>query len=221
MISRWSLKGAIRQTPSRFAAGGLIFALLLLPVSASLATQTGDSVAVDLSGYEGHWQRVEVAESEAARESAIKKAVEGINWIIRRMAGRVLRSTTSPPPELQFAWDGERLHQGLADDNGGFSRLIELDGELIVLKDNRGVDFAAAWAWTGKGLLVHWEQHQATGSNIYRLVEDGQTIVVEHTIKITALSNIEPIVFLSRFSRTDLPARSAAGLNHVARVSSE
>ncbi len=221
MISTRVMKRAFRQTLSWFVACGLISTLSLLPVSASLAADVGDSAAVDLSGYEGHWQRIEASESEVARKTAIEKALSGLSWIVRRMAGGILRRSTTPPPELQFAWDGERLHQGLADENGGFSRLIELGGELRTLKDSRGVDFASAWAWTGSGLRLRWQQDQATGNNIYRLVEDGETIVVEHTIKITALSNIEPIVFLSRFSRTDLPARSAAGLNHVARVSSE
>ena len=219
MISTRVMQRAFRQTLSWFVACGLISTLSLLPVSASLAADVGDSVAVDLSGYEGHWQRIEASESEAARRTAIEKAVSGLSWIVRRMAGGVLRRSTSPPPELQFAWDGERLHQGLADENGGFSRLIELGGELRTLKDSRGVDFASAWAWTGSGLRLRWEQPQATGNNIYRLDEEAQTLIVRHTINVTAISNIEPIVFLSRFSRTDLPARAAAGLNEVARAS--
>jgi hypothetical protein len=180
-----------------------------------------DTASVDLSGFEGHWQRIEVLESDAARESAIAGAVSGLSWIVRKFARSNLNESTTPPPELQFAWDGERLHQGLADDNGGFSRPIELDGELRVLKDSRGVDFASSWLWTGQELRLRWEQHQAYGSNIYRLDEDAGILVVEHTINVTAISNIDPIVFHSRFSRTDLPARAAAGLDRVARVASE
>lgn len=219
MISTRVMKRAFRRTLSGFVSCGLISTLLLLPVSASLAADVGDSAAVDLSGYEGHWQRIESSKSEAARKTAIEKAVSGLSWIVRRMAGGILRRSTSPPPELQFAWDGERLHQGLADENGGFSRLVELGGELRTLKDSRGVDFASAWAWTGSGLRLRWEQPQAIGNNIYRLDEDAVTLIVEHTINVTAISNIEPIVFLSRFIRTDLPARDAAGLNEVARAS--
>lgn len=219
MISTRVMKRAFRQTLSWFVACGLISTLSLLPVSASLAADVGDSAAVDLSGYEGHWQRIEASEAEVARKTAIEKALSGLSWIVRRMAGGILRRSTTPPPELQFAWDGQRLHQGLADENGGFSRLIELGGEPRTLKDSRGVDFDSAWAWTGSGLRFRWEQHQATGNNIYRLDEDAQKLIVEHTINVTALSNIEPIVFLSRFSRTDLPARAAAGLNQVDRAS--
>ena len=180
-----------------------------------------ETPSVDLSGFEGHWQRIEIRESDAARESAIAGAVSGLSWIVRKFARGNLNESTTPPPELQFAWDGEQLHQGLADENGGFSRRIELDGELRVLKDSRGVDFASSWVWTGQELRLRWEQHQAHGSNIYRLDEDSDTLVIEHTINVTAISNIDPIVFHSRFSRTDLPARAAAGLDHVARVASE
>jgi hypothetical protein len=209
----------------------LISIFCLIPFSASLAANTAsigettagasDSVPVDLSGFEGHWQRIEVRESDTARESAIARAVSGLSWIVRKFAGGTLNRSTAPPAELQFAWDGGQLHQGLADENGGFSRRIELDGELRVLKDSRGVDFASSWVWTGQGLRLRWEQHQANGNNIYRLDEDAEVLIVEHTINVTAISNIEPIVFRSRFSRTDLPARAAAGLDHVARVASK
>jgi hypothetical protein len=237
-----------RQTMSRLVAFGLIF-IPLIPFSASLAANTAstesaastssvsnaskapggpettagirETASVDLSGFEGHWQRIEVPESDAARESAIAGAVSGLSWIVRKFARGNLNKSTAPPPELQFAWDGERLHQGLADENGEFSRRIELDGPLRVLKDSRGVDFASAWVWTGQELRLRWEQHQAYGSNIYRLDEDADILVIEHTINVTAISNIDPIVFHSRFSRSDLPARAAAGLDPIARVASE
>jgi hypothetical protein len=234
-----------RQTMSWLVACGLMSSSLI-PSSASLAANTAsaestastsnaskapgapettagirDTASVDLFGFEGHWQRIEVGESDAARESAIAGAVSGLSWILRKFARSNLNKSTAPPPELQFAWDGEQLHQGLADENGEFSRRIELDGELRVLKDSRGVDFASSWVWTGQELRLRWEQHQAYGSNIYRLDEDADILVIEHTINVTAISNIDPIVFHSRFSRTDLPARAAAGLDRVARVASE
>jgi hypothetical protein len=234
-----------RQTMSWLVACGLMSSSLI-PSSASLAANTAsaestastsnaskapggpettagirDTASVDLSGFEGHWQRIEVGESDAARESAIAGAVSGLSWIVRKFARSNLNKSTAPPPELQFAWDGERLHQGLADENGEFSRRIELDGELRVLKDSRGVDFASSWVWTGQELRLRWEQHQAYGSNIYRLDEDADILVIEHTINVTAISNIDPIVFHSRFSRSDLPARAAAGLDPIARVASE
>jgi hypothetical protein len=221
LTSMWSFKCLVRPTLSWFVACGLISALLLFPTSASPASDPSDSPAVDLSGFEGHWRRIEASESDLAREDAIETAVQRLSWIMRRMASGILRKSTAPPAELQFAWDGERLYQGVADENGGFARLVELDGELITLKDGRGVDFASAWAWTGEGLRVRWEQHQANGNNVYRLDEDAQSMIVEHTINVTAISNVEPIIYLSRFNRTDLPARSAVGLGHVDRMTSD
>jgi hypothetical protein len=227
-----SSKHAARHDLAWPIACGLFAVLFLIPVSASLAANTAAEtfdtpphlshpVPVDLSDFEGHWQQIEVAESETARESSIETALGRLSWIVRRFAGGVLRKSTAPPAEMQFAWDGERLHQGMADKNGGFSRRIDLDDEVRVLKDSRGVDFASAWVWTGDGLRLRWEQHQATGNNFYRLDQNAQILIVEHMIQVTAISNIDPIRFRSRFSRTDLPARAAAGLDHVARVNSD
>ncbi len=202
-------------------ACSLISALTIMPGSESHASDfTGVApVLVDLSAYEGHWQRTEAVETDAARESAIKEAVSGLSWIMRTMASGVLRRTTAPPPEMQFAWDGARLHQGFSSKNGGFSRIIELGGELITRKDQRGVDFDSSWTWTEAGLRLRWEQHQADGNNLYRLDENAGTLTVQHMIHITAISNVDPILFVSRFLRTDRPARAADGLDDVARVS--
>ena len=197
-----------RQHGAAFFVAVLISSLLLFQTSTSAATDA------DLSAFEGHWQQIETTEGDAARETAIDDAISNLTWIVRTMARGVLRRTTKPPPELQFAWDGERLHQGISTDDGGFSRVVELDGELITLQDNRGVDFASSWAWADGGLRLRWEQHQAVGNNTYRLDDEGETLTVQHTIKITAMSNIDPIIYVSRFSRTDLPARGAAG-GHV------
>ena len=221
MNSTRPFRSVFRPTLSLWAAFALISALTISPVSLCLAANAAESTVADLSGFEGHWQRVEVSESDAARESAIEKAVKGLNWIVRKMASGVLRRSTAPPPELQFAWDGQQLHQGIVGKDGEFSRLIELDGDLRVLKDNRGVDFASAWTWTDQGLRLRWEQHQAIGNNVYRLDEEAQTLTVRHTIIVTAISNVEPIVFQSRFNRTDVPARSAAGLHDIARTTSD
>ncbi len=201
---------------------GLISALVSGPASIGFAAETEASAIVDLSVYDGHWLRIEADESDAERKIAIQKAVKGLSWIVRRMAGGVLRRSTTPPHELRFDWDGERLYQALTDKSGGFSRLIELGGEFRTRKDSRGVDFASAWAWTDHGLRLRWEQHQATGNNIYRVDEDSETLIIEHTIIVTAISNIEPIVFFSRFSRTPLPARDARSeANPIDRPSSD
>jgi len=219
-MSAGSSKRAYRRGLSAVVACGLLSIFSLLPTSPSRGANTDGPVVAELSRYEGHWQRVEASESDAARRSAIESALKELSWLVRRMASGVLRKSTAPPPTLQFAWDGERLHQGMVDENGGFSRVIEADGQPRLLKDPRGEDFSATWNWTGNDLQLRWEQHQATGSNFYRLEEDAQTLIVEHTINVTAISNVQPIVFRSRFHRTELPARAAAGLHHVARMTS-
>ena len=186
--------------------------------SAALAAEhagRGDILAVDLSAFEGHWQRIEENETDQERLSAIERAIGGLSWIVRKMASGVLRSTTTPPPELQFAWDGRMLYQGVEGEDGGYPRPVELDGVSRTFKDPRGVDFSSSWAWTDDGLRVKWEQRQAVGSNVYQIDQQNQTLVVRHTIVVTAMSNIDPIVFLSRFSRTDRPARAATGLEEI------
>jgi hypothetical protein len=226
-ISTRPSRRRLRQTLSLWAVCGLVSTLILVPISpcraanAAESTDAAESAAVDLSSFEGRWRRVEVSESDAARESAIEKAIKGLSWIVRKMASGVLRKSTAPPPELQFAWDGEQLHQVIVDKNGEFSRLVELGGDLRILKDHRGVDFSSAWTWTDQGLRLRWEQHQAIGNNVYRLDDDARSLIVRHTIIVTAISNVEPIVFLSRFDRTNLPARPAAELDEIARAASD
>ena len=214
-------KRLVRRTRSLTILCGLLVVFSLVPASSSRAAEMGDSVSIDLSSYEGRWQRVDDGEADEARLSAIDRAIDDLSWIMRTMAAGVLRKTTRPPPEMEFVWDGERLHQGLQGKDKASSRPILLDGKLRSGKDRRGVPFSWAWAWTDLGLRVRWEQHQAHGDNVYRIDErDGHTLVVEHTINITAISNIEPIVYRSRFSRTDLP-RVAAGRGHTAGTTSE
>jgi len=118
MNSTRPFRYAFRPALSLWAAFALISALTISPVSLCLAANAAESTVADLSGFEGHWQRVEVSESDAARESAIEKAVKGLNWIVRKMASGVLRRSTAPPPELQFAWDGQQLHQGIVSKDG-------------------------------------------------------------------------------------------------------
>ncbi len=110
-----------------------------------------------------------------------------------------------PPPELKFVWDGQQLFQGLSGAAGESIRPVDLDGKPFVGEDNRGVPYSSAWGLTDAGLRVRWKQQQAVGSNVYRIDDRDHTLIVEHTIEVTATSNIAPIVFLSRFSRKATP----------------
>ena len=194
---------AARKVTIAIALGSLLATVPFVVTRPALGAPSSHPASVDLSDYEGHWLRIEDDEAHEARISAIGHALERLSWIMRRFASPILKKTTTPPAEMSFVWDGQRLYQGVEGKNGRFSRAIDLDGELLVAKDNRGVDFSSAWTWTDSGLRLRWEQHQATGNNLYRINTQDQTLVVEHTILVTAISNVRPIVFLSRFSRTD------------------
>jgi hypothetical protein len=208
------LKRARQQTLALTVLCGFCATFCFVPVLSSHAAGFNESVMIDLSSYQGRWEKIEDDEFDAARLSAIDSAINGLSWIVRRMAAGVLRKTTAPPPEMEFFWDGKRLHQALQGKDRAKSRPVLLDGRLRSGKDPRGVPFSWAWAWTDGGLRVNWEQHQAIGNNVYRIDErDDHTLVVQHTIQVTAISNIEPIVYLSRFSRTDPPARAAGELD--------
>jgi hypothetical protein len=222
MIRMGNARRALRRIRSLTMLCGLLSVFSLTLGLSSSAAEMTDSVLIDLSSYEGHWRRIDDSEADAARLSAIDRAIDNLSWIVRTMAAGVLRKTTTPPPEMEFVWDGERLHQGLQGQDMASSRPVLLDGKQRSGEDMRGVPFSWVWAWTDVGLRVNWEQHQARGNNVYRIDEhDGRTLVVEHTINVTAISNIEPIVYLSRFSRTEVPPQVAAGRSDADQGRSE
>jgi hypothetical protein len=186
----------------RLAAGcGLSILLIGAVPHATADTREGENV--DLSEYAGHWERIQDDHMDEARLSAIGHALEGLSWIMRQFAIPFLQKTTTPHTEMDFVWDGQLLHQSATGTNGHDVRAINLDGAALVAKDNRGVEFTSAWTWTGSDLRLSWEQHQATGSTVFRMGTDDLTLTVEHTINVTTISNVSPIVFLSHFVRTD------------------
>lgn len=213
-----------RADPRRWATGSGIRGLLVsivgcllafsgLPASLALASELAAVIHApppsDLSVYQGQWRRIENEDDEAARLRAIDRAVEQMSWLMRRMAASVLRRTTVPPPEVNFEWDGERLHQHVRSDRGSVARRVDPGGNPVVSEDMRGDEFSAAWAWAEAGIQVSWQQQRANGRNVYRVDPADQTLIVEHTINITALDGVPPIVYVSRFGRIDLPAISA------------
>lgn len=180
-----------------------------LPVSVQLMVP----VSMKLALFQGHWQRTDSEQAESARISSIDKAIDGLTWVVRKMAGGVLRSTTKPPSEVQFVWDGSSLHQRVNGDNGSFTRPVQLGADPIEAVDDRGDSFTSSWEMADEALSLTWEQHQAYGQNLYRLNPDGQTLEIEHTINVTALSGVEPIVYRSRFKRNpeSTPASVSTG----------
>ncbi len=195
--------------------------------SAASAEESAPSLQIsrpgptELAVFDGRWTRIADDEAEAARLTTIDVAIEDLSWIVRRMAGGVIKRTTTPPPEVSFAWDGERLHQLVSDSKGERRRLVRLGGAPETLFDPYGGDFSSHWTWTETGLELHWAQHQAHGSNLYRVDDRDQTLLIEHRIQITGISGVDPIVYRARFGRTELPAVAAAsdqsGSDAVAR----
>lgn len=189
----------------------LVGLALLVLTGVSGPGAAAEAPTEDLSAYAGRWRRVDDGETEAARLLAIDEAISGLNWLMRKMASGVLRSTTTPPPELEFVWDGERLHQRVQGADGPETRPVLLGAEPRSSEDHRGVPFTWAWTQTPAGLRVRWEQHQAHGSNVYHVDEDTDRarLIVRHTINVTALSDVEPIVYVSRFERAETAIRAS------------
>jgi hypothetical protein len=195
-----------------------LHAQLLLCVSSlfvTFFTQVGTGFASgdsgeDLTPFAGEWQLIEYAPDEARRSKAIDRALESLNFLYRTMAAPVLRKTTVPPPRIQFTWDGESLYQRTLGVKNEQSRRVELGAGPQQGLDSRGEPFESTWQWTDAGLRLHWQQNQARGHNTYQLDPESGNLIVFHTIQITAISNVAPIVYQARFGREALPTVSAA-----------
>ena len=175
------------------------------PISAS------NPSSMRLADLDGRWRQLESGPDESDRLKAIDTAVESLTWVVRKMAGGVLRSTTAPQPMLHFVWDGARLHERVRGKRGAEARPIVPGAGPVSAIDSRGEAFEGAWLWTPEGLRFSWRQHQAYGANLYRLDEAKRELTVDHAIHVTAIDGVRPILYRSRFAKDGLPAVSAAG----------
>ncbi len=171
-------------------------------------TSASNPSSMRLADLDGRWRKLESGLDESDRLKSIDTAVEPLTWVVRKMAGGVLRSTTAPKPMLHFIWDGARLHERL---RGGEARLIVPGAGPVSAIDSRGEAFEGAWLWTPEGLRFSWRQHQAYGANLYRLDEAKRELTVDHAIHVTAIDGVRPILYRSRFAKDGIPAVSAAG----------
>ena len=187
-------------------------AMLLIVAVSSVgfeARATGDIEKPNLMAFDGNWERIDQARDDESRVAAIDRAVDGISWLMRGIAGGVLRRSTRPPSEIKFVWDGSELQELARDKEDSRLRPIRLDGNARLAQDDSG-EVSLSWHPAPQGMRLYWEQHQAHGSNVYWVDEAGDVLIVEHTIQITAISNVEPIVYQSHFMRRELPHISAA-----------
>lgn len=180
----------------------VLAAALLAPPAGSAAEET----RIRLADLDGRWRQIDDPVATQARLQAIESAVEPLTWVVRKMATGVLRSSTAPRPTLDFVWDGSQLHERVPGEHRIETRLIEPGADPFRAKDPRGEFFEGAWDWTRDGLRLRWQQHQAYGSNVYRMSSDRRTLIVDHEIQVTALSGLRPIAYRSHFTKDDLPA---------------
>jgi len=156
------------------------------------AGATSDIAKPSLMAFDGNWEQIDQARDEERRVAAIDRAVGSMSWLIRGFAGRVLRTSTRPPSEIKFIWDGSELQELARDESEEQYRPIRLDGHTRLAQDDNG-EVSLSWHPAPQGMRL-----------------PGDILIVEHTIQVTAISNIEPIVYQSHFMRRELPHISAA-----------
>jgi hypothetical protein len=189
-----------------FALGGWML-LALATLEPGAARASADANELDLSVFAGRWSAIELESAESDRFTAIDRAIGKLSWILRKAAAGVLRRSTRPPLEIQFDWDGNHLTQRILETDRERTRRIDLGPpEASPSKDTD--PRTLGWSWTESGLRLNWQEARAYGSNFYRVDEARQTLWVEHRIHITAVDDVEPIVFRAPFGRLD---RSPAG----------
>lgn len=205
----WIVWAPLRAPSLRIALRLIV--MLWLCAAPSVHAQDARPPGFGLSDLDGRWTQRDVNFDAEARRAAIDTAIQRLSWVVRKMAGGVLHSTTTPDPTVHFVWDGKQLHQRLNGKRGVTTRIVEPGAPAATGLDARGEPFEGQWIWTAEGLQFAWRQHQAHGANLYRVDPARRELTIDHSIHVTALDDVEPILFRSRFVQADLPAVSAAG----------
>ena len=97
---------------------------------------------------------------------AIEEALDSLSWVMRTMAGPVLRKTTAPPLRMQFFWDGAQLKQEVVASDGARVRDIKLGEKALGGRDNKGKPVEASWDWTESGLQLS-QNHALEAINLF------------------------------------------------------
>ena len=159
----------------------------------------------ELGAFHGAWERVAVEEDDTTRLSAIDSAVSGLSWLKRKMAAPILRATTSPPARYEFVVSEPAL---LFGERGKPPRPLPLDGTERRGEGPRG-EFSAQSRLIDGAIETEWVVEDARGSNRYTVTDGGETLLVEHSIEITALEGVEKFAYQTRFQR--IPTVASAG----------
>lgn len=191
--------------PTAAAPRGLLLGMCAIFVAAPAPSLAETSPAAELSVFHGAWQRVAVEEDDKNRLSAIDSAVAGLSWLTRKMAAPILRATTSPPALYEFVVSEPAL---LFAERGEPPQPLPLDGTERRGEGPRG-EFSAHSRLIDGAIETEWIVADARGSNRYTLTDGGETLLVEHSIEVTALEGVEKFAYQTRFQRT--PAVASAG----------
>jgi len=194
------------MTSRKSTAGGAPERALALLASLALALLGGASdaqgVPQALQGFEGRWERVG-SDPEQERLSAIAAAIEELSWVMRGVAGPVLRRSTVPSDQYVFEVDAAGVRMG---SHGRAPSPLALDGRLRRIEGERGA-FEVSSEQLSDGIRTTWRSEQAHGSNTFEVADDGRHLVVRTTLTVTAISGVGPIAYVEHFRRSeDAPA---------------
>ena len=168
---------------------GLILLLLIAPAFAATHLE-------GLAGYEGEWQRISPDE-DASRLDAIDTAVADLPWLMRKVAGPALRRQAVPPPGYVFELQSDGLAMARIDRE---LRRLALDNVERQFETERGTVTLSSLQLQD-AIQTRWKTPNAEGSNTFRLVDGGSTLLVEYMMQITAISGIDRIRYQARFAQ--------------------
>jgi hypothetical protein len=152
----------------------------------------------DLRRYQGVWVRIESTEERRALFAAIERAVMTIPRLLRALARTAMRREIKPPQRYEFVLEGDALW--LAADGRAPSPL-PLDGEPHEGSDLDGKPLVLCSRLAGGALETRWQREDSRGSNLYRLSDDGERLVVVQTIESEHFEG--PVAYRATFRRTE------------------
>lgn len=168
---------------------GLTLLLLIAPAFAATHLEV-------LAGYEGKWQRISPDE-DASRLDAIDRAIADLPWLMRKVAGPALHRQTVPPAGYVFELQSDGLAMARIDRE---PRRLALDNVERQLETERG-SVTLSSLQLKDAIEARWKTPKAEGSNTFRLVDGGSTLLVEYMMQINAISGIDRIRYQARFAR--------------------
>jgi hypothetical protein len=178
-----------------------------MPLWLLLTTLSGAAGAEPtLRGFAGEWERVG-SEPTQERLSAIETAITPLSWVMRGIAGPVLRNSTQPSARYVFEVDDDGVRMS---SRGEAPSPLTLDGQTRIARSDRGV-FEVRSERQGDGIRTHWKAEEAYGSNTFELQGLGEEMIVSTTLVVTAISGVKPIVYAERFRRAPPQPSPAAG----------